>query len=196
MGRVPTDLQSAAVATAARNPSLHIGTGQSTQDLDTFGLGTCTPGSHPGLVSSAQMASPGPHWSAIARRCLCEDPRLLLPSGGGLRWERCLGVSCHQVSAVIGIYFVLLRLRRFAFRVVGVGFLALSKPGQAHQMHPGHSGTSRCGERPRASGGPGRNRTAVQHTSTFTFRVISHPHDHFTAGRRKPKVSLSRVTSV
>jgi hypothetical protein len=44
------------------------------------------------------------------------------------------GLGRLQVSAFIGIYFGLLRLRRFAFRIVGIGFLALSKPGQPHQM--------------------------------------------------------------
>lgn len=35
-------------------------------DLDTFGLGTNTPGCYPGLVFSAPAATQGPHWSAIA----------------------------------------------------------------------------------------------------------------------------------
>lgn len=35
-------------------------------DLDTFGLGTHTPGRYSGLVSSAPAATQGPHWSAIA----------------------------------------------------------------------------------------------------------------------------------
>lgn len=35
-------------------------------DLDTFGLGTHTPGRYPGLVFSAPAATQGPHWSAIA----------------------------------------------------------------------------------------------------------------------------------
>jgi len=103
------------------------------------------------------------------------------------------GLGHLQVSAFIGIYFGLLRLWRFAFRIVGIGFLALSKPVRPHQMRPAAAvaATNTAGFEPAAkpfspevanaspcsqgaSGGAGGNRTPVQHTSTSTFRAFAH----------------------
>lgn len=63
-----------------------------------------------------------------------------------------------------------------ACRIVGIGFSALSKPGQAHHQHAF----------PCAGGGPGGSRTRVQNLSTSTCGLA--PSRSFTAGRRKPLV--------
>lgn len=54
--------------------------------------------------------------------------------------------------------------------VVNIHFLALSKPGQPHQMHPTTFSPAVSGTLPGASGGAGGNRTRVQHAPTSTFK--------------------------
>lgn len=91
-----------------------------------------------------------------------------------------------------------------ACRIVGIGFLALSKPVQPHQKRRStqHSRPRRAplnlvataavhhGPSPIcAFGGAGGSRTRVQHPSTSACRAFAHT-IVFTAGRRKPLVFL------
>ena len=132
-----------------------------------------------GCTPARTPASPQSQPAVGSRTRTLHGPQLLLPRAGERRWRalfrrwRPSGSYCRW--QLLG--FALLTAG--AYRVVGVGFLTLSKPGQAHQSDPAAYRETPVASAPSDTtdwryrwlchfGGPGRNRTAVQHTSTFT----------------------------
>ena len=128
-----------------------------------------------GCTPARTPASPQSQPAVGSRTRTLHGPQLLLPRAGERRWRalfrrwRPSGSYCRW--QLLG--FALLTAG--AYRVVRIGVHALSKLVRPHHQH------TAC-----AHGGGGGYCPRVQHTSSSTSGVISHPHDHLTAGRRSP----------